>query len=399
MEKQKLQQQELQKLKGESRIFLKWATGCGKSKMTIDLINEDTKPFKRVLFVVAERAHIKNWEDEFSKWHLKRDNVATYMCCYASLKKYIHMAFDIVVFDEAHHLFSPTRWAALEEMKENGNLSSVYLLSATLSKDKQDRIEEKLGRFTISTVTLKEAINEDILPDPKVYVVELELDNTKPNQEVEIGKPNKNSPVVRWEHRNKYIYGKKSCIVKCTEFQKYSYYTSTMEYWKNRYSQSKNPYHQNMWVNMGSIRKRYLGELKTANVFRLLNSLNKRFVCFCASVKQADILSHTNTISSKRTGNKNQQIIDAFNNKKINSIYAVGMITEGMNLTDIQVGVIIQLDGKERLFVQKFGRSLRAEDPVTYIFYYKGTQDEVYLKKALENIDRKYVKFIKPNEL
>jgi superfamily II DNA or RNA helicase len=106
-----------------------------------------------------------------------------------------------------------------------------------------------------------------------------------------------------------------------------------------------------------------------------------------------------NTISSKRPAKSNQLIIDKFNNKEINHIYAVGMITEGMNLTDIQTGIIVQLDGKERLFIQKFGRSQRAEDPVTYIFYYKGTQDENYLKGALENIDGKYIKYITVDEL
>ena len=75
------------------------------------------------------------------------------------------------------------------------------------------------------------------------------------------------------------------------------------------------------------------------------------------------------------------------------------MITEGMNLTDIQVGIIVQLDGKERLFIQKFGRSMRAEDPVSFIFYYKDTQDENYLKNALENIDSKYVQHISINQL
>ena len=75
------------------------------------------------------------------------------------------------------------------------------------------------------------------------------------------------------------------------------------------------------------------------------------------------------------------------------------MITEGMNLTAIEAGIIVQLDGKERLFIQKFGRSLRAEDPVTFIFYYKNTQDENYLKLALENIDEKYIQYLDENRL
>ena len=174
-----------------------------------------------------------------------------------------------------------------------------------------------------------------------------------------------------------------------------------MEYWKERYTLSKNEYHHNLWVNTGSTRKRYLGELKTSDVYKFLSTIprNKRYVCFCASVAQASMFDGKNTISSKRRSSVNQDIIDSFNGKRINSIYAVGMITEGMNLTDIEAGVIVQLDGKERLFVQKIGRVLRADSPVAVIFYYRGTQDENYLKGALENIDPKFVQHININQL
>ena len=70
------------------------------------------------------------------------------------------------------------------------------------------------------------------------------------------------------------------------------------------------------------------------------------------------------------------------------------MLQEGVNLTDIEVGVIIQLDGEERSFIQRFGRTLRSDSPVQYIIYYKGTRDEEYLNNALENIDKKYIKEI-----
>ena len=67
------------------------------------------------------------------------------------------------------------------------------------------------------------------------------------------------------------------------------------------------------------------------------------------------------------------------------------MLQEGQNLNDIEVGIIIQLDGQERSFIQKFGRSLRAEDPTQYIFYYKNTRDTEYLQNALEGIDESYI--------
>ena len=67
------------------------------------------------------------------------------------------------------------------------------------------------------------------------------------------------------------------------------------------------------------------------------------------------------------------------------------MLQEGQNLTGIEAGVIVQLDGQERAFVQKFGRSLRATDPVQFIFYYKDTKDTKYLENVLKGIDEEYI--------
>jgi superfamily II DNA or RNA helicase len=305
-------------------------------------------------------------------------------------------SYDVIVLDEVHHAFSTKRLAFIETLRAD----YIYLLSATMSGAKLEIIEDIFGKFTTSTVTLKDAIKEDILSDPRVYVIGMELDNTALKEEIVIGKST-SYPIVKWEDRMRYIYNNTPCKIKCTEYQKYLYFTQSMDYWKERYQRSSNPFHHNMWVNMGSFRKRYLGEKKTRIIRGLINFIprNKRFVCFCASVGQANSLNAKNTISSKRSPKLNQHIIDYFNSKLINQIFAVGMITEGMNLTDIEIGIIVQLDGKERLFIQKFGRSMRAKNPVTFIFYYKNTQDEVYLKHALENIDEKFIHHITINQL
>ena len=100
----------------------------------------------------------------------------------------------------------------MEEVKNNMMPGAcVYLLSATLSSAKVDMAEEIFGKFTISTVTLKDAINSDILPDPKVYVIDMGLDNSIPNQEIRIGN-NPSAPVIKWEERNKYIFKRVNCL-------------------------------------------------------------------------------------------------------------------------------------------------------------------------------------------
>ena len=144
-----------------------------------------------------------------------------------------------------------------------------------------------------------------------------------------------------------------------------------------------------------------MGELKTQYVKNLVSTFSRktRFICFCASIAQAEELDERNTLSSKRPSYLNQAIINAFNKKQLHKLYAVGMVTEGVNLADIEVGVIVQLDGKERLFIQKVGRALRAKSPIVYIFYFKDTQDEKYLNNALENIDSEFIINTNVNDL
>ena len=51
-------------------------------------------------------------------------------------------------------------------------------------------------------------------------------------------------------------------------------------------------------------------------------------------------------------------------------------------------------DNSERATIQKWGRSMRAEKPMIYIFYYRNTRDEEYLKNAIEDIDKKYIEIL-----
>ena len=116
---------------------------------------------------------------------------------------------------------------------------------------------------------------------------------------------------------------------------------------------------------------------------------DKRFICFCTNIEQAELLGEENAVHSKKKNSL--EIIHRFNEKEINNLFAVGMLQEGVNLKDIEAGIIIQLDGEERAFIQKFGRTLRADSPEQYIIYFRATRDEEYLNNALENIDNKYI--------
>ena len=399
MTKEELQIQAVSLIKRSNRVALQWCTGLGKSKASIDMANylagkefEECEEPLNVLLVVAETAHKSNWEKEFDKWGLKTDNVV--IECYASLKKYRNSYWDLIIFDEAHHLGSDLRMDVLTEL----NVRNIILLSATLPDQVMQAVTGVFGEFTISKVTLKEAIEWGVLPKPKVYLIPLTLDGIYPNCTIieEWGKKEKRITYKckfheRWEYlKNKNKYPDVTLEISCTQQQKYDYLTDQFEYWRSQFFRSRQEFVKNKWLQVGSKRKRFLGESKTDAVRLLLHKIrNKRFICFCTSIEQAELLGGKNAIHSKK--DNSLDIIDDFNIKRINNLFAVGMLQEGQNLTDIEAGVIVQLDGQERAFVQKFGRSLRATDPVQFIFYYKDTRDTEYLENVLEGINEEYI--------
>lgn len=398
LDKQELQKSTVEWIKKYKRVILQWGTGLGKSKAAIDMTNYLINKKKNlniklnVLLVVAEVAHKNNWNDEFKKWNLEECNLN--VDCYASLKKYKNSEFDLIIFDEAHHLGSDIRMEILSTIKTE----YVILLSATLPDNIINYVSSLFGKFKISKVTLKQAITCGIMPKPKVYLIPLTLDDTNINCTIieEWGISHKRviykcKYQERWEYiRNKNKYPNAILYIYCTPFQKYSYLTEQFEYWKKTYFKTRTDYAKNKWLQAGSNRKRFLGECKTKYVKELLDKIqDKRYICFCSSIEQASILGGEYAIHSKR--DDSLSVITDFNNNKINNLFAVGMLQEGQNLSNIDLGIIVQLDGKERAFIQKFGRSMRADSPIQFIFYYKDTKDADYLKNVLEGVNEEYI--------
>lgn len=394
MTREELESAALNILKGSNNIAIQAATGVGKSKIAINLCKEYAKRNPesfRVLLLVAERAHISNWISELHKWDFTGE---IEILCYASMKKVRNTKWSVVIFDEAHHLSSSLRLDVFDTIDAGCRI----FLSATLKDSLIFRLEESCGPIANLKMGLQDAFVDSVLPEPKIILIPLELDNKEANQTIieEWGRKDKRLTArCTYAERWKYLRDKKrvpngTLIISCTQKQKYDYLCEQFEYYKKRYMLCRNEAIKNKWLQCGSKRKQYLGQAKTIVAFKLIEKLyNKRFICFCTNIEQAELLGGDHAIHSKM---KNPgQIIRLFNEKRINNIFAVGMLQEGMNLNDIQAGIIIQLDGEERAFIQKFGRTLRAESPVQYIIYFKGTRDEEYLKNALENIDKSYI--------
>lgn len=403
-----IQNEAFKKLFKYNNLLLKWGTGTGKSRVAVlacDYIY-DRKLDEKILLLVAERAHKENWKKEFVKFlgeeRAKEVLGIVTIECYASMHKYKNTTWNLIIFDECHHLQSEKR----QEILETIDSYYVLALSATPGKAAYDALSWTFGRFEIDEVSIQDAIDSEYLPEPRIVCIPLELERFERTETISMKMSSKTAITIsdnwsnRWKYlRNKQKYARYEIIFHCTQKEKYEYINEQFEYWKKQYFRNQgNERLKNMWLQWGSRRKRFLGELKTTRALELITGLresSRRFICFCSSIEQAHALGGERAVHSQ---NKNSPaVIQSFNDRKIDEIFAVGMLVEGVTLTDIEAGIIVQLDGNERQFIQKSGRMYRSKKPLIYIFYYKGTRDEEYLQKALEGINEEYVEYESDN--
>lgn len=379
------------------RVLLAWATGVGKTFGFIKI--QEMLKAEKTWIVVAEVAHIKNWEDEYKK-HGKEDLLKnTKIFCYASLKNNLNEEIDLLCLDEGHHATSDIRLDHLSSIRA----TNIVALTATLSKEKKFLLDTLYGKFEAFSITLKEAIKWGIIPEPKVLLIPLELDKETKDCIIEQSWGTAIKKVIihcdyrdRWQYlTDKAKYPHMTLIMKATQYEKNFYFNQQSDYWKKSFMRTRLEYMQTKWLLTGSERKRFLANSKTFKVKPFIKKLkNKRYICFCGSIEQAETLGGKNAIHSKMSVGTPAESIEAFSNHQIDNLYVVGMLQEGQNLPDIEAGVIIQLDGQERPFIQKSGRALRAKDPILFVFYYKNTRDEEYLGKILEDINPEYIRVI-----
>lgn len=351
-----------------SNILYEWATGIGKSLMAIKIIEKSNENWNIVL---AETIHEQNWRNEFKEHNKEYLLNKVKFFCYASLHKYIDS--KNYIFDEVHHIFSDKRINLLQQIYL-GKAKKLICLSATLTKRQKEQLQSIIGKYYTYTITLSKAIDLGILPEPTVYFIGVELDTT-----------------------NRYckFNFNKDKFVMCTEREMYDRMSDRVEYLKQKFMSTREEFAKIKWLSSANTRKKFLSECKTKYAKILLNNLkDKRLICFTGSIKQSEELSHGLSVHSKIGKDLNESMIESFNNGEINKLFATGMLREGVNLSNIEVGIIIQLDNTERYFTQIHGRTLRSLYPEQYVMYVKGTQDEVYVQTAIKDFNEKYIKFI-----
>lgn len=356
----------LSKIKETKYLILELITGYGKTKVAIDLINYICdKVFRNdecpttILILVAKTVHKQTWKDEIEKWGgIKSDYIT--IECYESLKKYEGAYFDVVVADEMQHL-SEARIDVLETIHIN---ESFIGLSATIKKDMRDYFIYN-HKAEVIKCGLKEAVEDEVLPEPTVYLLPLALDNTRFNYKIK-------------------KFGR---TITTTQRGYYNNMSSLIEWYKNKFFNSRSERVKNLWLSTAGKRLKWCAEQKEALVLSLLDKFkNYKTLTFCSSIEQSERLGKYNITSKNKSSTK---YLEMFNLNKIKHITACAILNEGVNLTNCRIGIFCNLNSSEIVVKQRVGRILRHKSPIIIIPYFKDTREEELVQKMIEEYSEK----------
>ena len=367
-----------------SNILLQLPTGFGKSKMALDIMHLRCKAGDRILVVVPKNVLKDNWEEEFKKWGYEDYLPYTTFVTYVSFPK-VANEYQLVIFDEVHHLTE-----RCQDSLDTFIIHNTVMLSATIGRELRYNLAAYFPNLYIYKVRTREAIDEDILPDPRVYLIPMTLDNTKANCEIIKNKSKGNTIVVPYAQRwsCKGVKNRK-IIIKCTQQEYYNDISNLISYYKNKMFME---IFKNRYLHTSGDRLKWLSNQKTAFVHTLLDYLNgERTLTFCNSIEQTEELGKY-CINSK---NKNSdEVLSKFNSGKINHITACAMLDEGVNLSNCRIGVYANLNSSIRMIKQRLGRLLRHKDPIIIIPYFINTRDEEIVNKMCADYNAELVSTI-----
>lgn len=285
-----------------------------------------------------------------------------------------------------HHLSERCREALCDF-----NIDHAVLLSATVNNALKDELKEVFDDLVLYKKDLRDVIEEEILPDPRVYLWPLELKAQIPSEYIFKNTKAKGTILeCNWIDRWKFIKQKNYPVrIYCTERQYYTDLCGTIEYWKGLYLRSRSIIAKNKWLKLCNDRLKWLSDKKISYVRNLLFYLRCcRTLTFCNSIEQTEKLGEY-CINSKNKDSINNYKM--FNEGKIDHITACNMLNESMNLINCQVGIYANLNSSETIVKQRMGRLLRHPNPVIIVPYYKNTREEELIQKMLEDYNPELV--------
>ena len=309
--------------------------------------------------VVAPKVSIfQSWKDDAKKFDME------YLISHITFSTYLSLTkqdsdYQAVYLDEAHSLLKSHSWWL--------NHYQGILIGLTGTPPKMEHSERgKIFKHFIPVVYKYEtddAVEDNILNDYEIIVHSLDLDT---KQNMKAGK----AP--------KFFYTSESANYK---------------YWTGRCARASNDKEIHM---MRIMRMKAIMNFPTKEAYakNLLMSTTEKTLLFANTQEQADRLCD----NSYHSGNPNSEYnLEDFKDGKIDELSCVLQLSEGINIPNLKVGIIMHAYGNERKASQRIGRLLRLnpnDKSTIHVLWYINTIDVDWVIKALEDYDQTKITWI-----
>ena len=375
----------------DDHVFLSWPPRVSKTRGSLMILN----PGQKVLVCSNTTLIRDNWIKYLDSWEFP---VEYKSICYQSLHKELN-EYDVIILDEYdtcsenyHEMlthFTPKRWIGLTG-------TTTY---------RSNLLWRKLtGKSFIWEISMEQAINWGILPKPEVLCVGLELKNDKRYLLYHKGKDKKKkNKVVQYKTPDFWNSIRDKSInlqVQCTEKEYFELINNDIDYWKKLSEDPECTLNKQIISNrinfLGNERKKMFAQLKNRFIRKVTNHFkldDKRVIYFCNSIPQAEWLDSNYAVHS---GKDSKYLIEEFNQGKIGKLVGIGLMDRGIDLFGVDACVLIQASNSEASNKQKVSRSLLSVAPKIIILYYKGTRDQEYVEKFVNQFNSDYVKWVTP---
>ena len=348
----------------ETRVLLEAGTGVGKTKITLDILKDHIQQTGEHWDIVVPNIKlVSGWMDEIKKWRYDHLLKYIHIYCYQSLHKYKRITN--MVLDEAHKV-TPAK-SVYVRGKTGGK--ALIALSASVPLEKRILLRQ-FGIKKENTVkySLDRAVINDLVTPYEINVIEHVMDNFK--------------KIIPAGTQAKPFF--------VTEQKGYEFMT--------KQTKQKMATKNQKTIKFALIeRMHYIYNLPSKLIVgkKILNliSEDKKTLIFCSSIKQANAMCqyryHSGTDDTD---------FERFCRGEIKKLAVVNAISEGINIPELDVVLMMQVQSNQVHTIQKLGRLLRKTSNVNkvgkfYVLSTLMTQDSKWVKKALANFNTSKIKY------
>lgn len=313
------------------------------------------------VFLVAapKKSIFKSWQEEAGKFGFEYLLPHIKFTTYRSLPKQ-NQDVDGLYLDECHSLIeeSHDEWLS-------GYKGPILGLTGTKPKWVQSgkgRMVEKYCPIVYEYET-DEAVTDKIINDYRIVVHLLTLDKAR----------NLSVPTRYGGH-----------FVTSEE--------ASYDYWSRRISESFGKAQQIARVQRMRAMMTFLSKERYAK--KLLDRSQVKCIAFANTKEQADRLCQDSYHSGNQESEKH---LEAFKQGEIMKLSCILQLVEGINIPNLEEGIIMHAYGNERKTKQRLGRLLRLSTDKTatiHILCYRHTVDEKWVKDALSDLDATKISWI-----